>query len=105
MIDALLQGLGLKKTPLILGLIGSVIALKWIEAVGVWGRTCAVFIGCAAAQVGTPLALKFFEFHNEYEGGISFIIGLFSMSIIGAVMKAINQADLWALVKEWFSKK
>ena len=105
MIDALLQGLGLKKISLIFGLIGAVIALKWIEAVGAWGRACAVFIGCTTAQVGTPLALKFFEFHNEYEGGISFIIGLFSMSIIGAVMKAINQADLWALVKEWFSKK
>lgn len=105
MIDAILQGLGLKKAPLILGLIGSIIALKWIEAVGVWGRTCAVFIGCASAQVGTPLALHFFEFQPTYEGSVAFVIGLFSMSIIGAVMKAINNADLWALVKEWFNKK
>ena len=105
MIDALLQGLGLKKTPLILGLIGSIIALKWIEAVGVWGRTCAVFIGCATAQIGTHPTLKFFEYNNEYEALVAFLIGLFSMSIIGAIMKAINQADLWALVKEWFSKK
>lgn len=109
MIDALLQAAGLKKLTLIFGLIGAIAALKWVDAVGIYGRMFAVVTGCAIAQAITPVTLLFFQFNVEYEGGTAFVIGLFGMSIVGAIMKAINSANLWELVKDivssWFSKK
>lgn len=94
MLDSLLVALGLKKVALIAGFIGGVISLRFFEGLTPGGKAFTAFSGAAAANFLTPMTLAWFQLHPEsYEGGIGFVLGLFSMSLAAAVIKWLRETS------------
>lgn len=87
--DSFLTALGLSKSSVIGGLIGSVISLRFLSELNVWQRVISVFSGMIVAAYCTPLVVELLSLKPSTEGAIAFLIGLFGMSLVGAIEKAI----------------
>jgi hypothetical protein len=66
------------------------------------GFVVFVFTGVTCGYFLTMPALHYFHISPESAGGIGFLLGAFGGSMISAVLRAFNEADLWALVKSRF---
>ena len=104
--NELLAALGIKKLSiLIAGAAGSMLAI-WhnpglsriqICGIGIGGLLCSMYL--------TSPVLSFFKLSgDEYEHGVAFIVGLFGMSLIGAITEGLKKLDLAAIIKGRFGK-
>lgn len=100
MIDALLTWFGLQKASMIGGFFGAMVSLKFIEGLNIWQRGTTVFAGTFASAYVTPIVVEWLAISAKMEGGAAFLIGLFGMSMAGAVMKAIPEV-VEAARKKW----
>ena len=89
MIDALLSTLGLKKGALLGGVLGALISLKFIDGLNAYQRGTTVIAGAFAAAYSSPIVLETMDLKPTLEGGVAFLIGLFGMSLAGAIIKAM----------------
>lgn len=89
--DAILSALGLTKGSVIGGFIGSVISLRFLSELNWIQRIVAVFSGMFIAGYCAPIILNTLDLKPQLEGGIAFLVGLFGMSLAGAVEKAIPE--------------
>lgn len=82
------------------GLIGAVIAIPFHEELKTWkGRLFFVCTGVACAYFTTPLAISVYNIEPALAGGVGFLLGAFGGSLLAAGVRAINSADLIALIK------
>lgn len=86
-----------------IGAIGALVSLKYHPDVQL-KRDIILFIitGAAIAYFTTGLVGDFFSVKPERAGAIGFLLGAFGASLVSAAIRAINAADLWALVKSKF---
>ena len=87
--DAILAALGLTKGSVIGGFLGALISLKFIEGLNFWQRLTTVFAEMIVAAYSTPIAVELLELKPSTEGGVAFLIGLFGMSLVSAVIAAM----------------
>lgn len=80
------------KLPLIAGLAGGIVSLRFFEKLSAWGRIGTVLGAAATAHFATPIVGAFFEVAPHNEGGLGFLIGLFGMSIAAATFEVIPEA-------------
>lgn len=87
----------------IAGFFGSLVALPFQNDVK-GKRAIAAFImsGCATAHFLTVPVCVYLKIDQGSVGGIGFLLGAFGGAIIAAVLKAIEAADLWALIRSRF---
>lgn len=83
------------------GMLGSIAAIRF----GLDRRTASaillfVFTGATCAHYLTPIVSNYLSI--EAQGGISFLLGAFGGSFISAMIKTIQSADFWSLVKSRF---
>lgn len=88
---AFLEAIGLKWLTLIAGFLGAVVSLKFIDGLSVVQRVSTVVAGSAIAGYCTVLVVDLFGLSTKLDGPVAFLIGLFGMSIAGALMKAIPE--------------
>lgn len=99
-----LPALDTTKAVVIAGLVGSLLSLGFIDGMTKKQRVVAVCSGMVMAHYLAPLIA--FIFHEEnYQETIGFLVGLFGMSVVAALFRAIQNSDLWSLVKRRFSGK
>lgn len=92
MLNDLLSAVGLKKLPLIGGMLGALISLKLIDGISgwtLWQRCTTVGSGAVVAAYCSPLTVEVLALSNGSEGAVAFIGGLFGMSVAGAVIRAL----------------
>lgn len=77
------------KLPVVAGLFGGIVSLRFFDKLSMWGRIGTVFGAATAAHFATPFVAAFFEVAPHNEGGIGFLVGLFGMSIAAAAFEAI----------------
>lgn len=89
------------KPSFVAGVFGAVVSLKFLPDMhGAWERLCMVSSGALVAGYTAPIAVAFFDMKSQGgESSVTFLIGLFGMSIAAAVIKMIRDAALWDLVK------
>jgi hypothetical protein len=87
------------KMVIIAGFIGGILSMSFVDGMNKKQRAIAVFSGAVMAHYLAPLISYIFA-HNSYEETIGFLIGLFGVSITASIFKAIQESDLWALVRE-----
>lgn len=88
---AVLEALGLKYLTLAAGFIGALISLKFVEGLTLWQRASTVLAGAMVAAYCAPLTVEVLALSAQLEGAVSFLGGLFGMSIAGAAIKAIPE--------------
>lgn len=87
----------------IAGLFGALIAVPFQRDLKTArGIVVFVFTGSACAHYLTGLVGDYFSINPSSAGGIGFLLGAFGGSLIAAVMKAIETADLWGLIRSRF---
>lgn len=91
------------KAVIVAGLIGSLLSLAFIDHMGKRERIIAVISGMVMAHYLAPLIAFLFN-EDKYQETIGFLVGLFGMSVVAAVFRAIQKSDLWGLVKHRFGK-
>lgn len=106
MVEQLLTAIGLTKGATIGGFFGALVSLKFIEGLFWWQRIPTVFAGMMAAAYCTPLVMEMFTISVKTEAAIAFLIGVFGMSLMGAVVKALPELSTAAInyVKERWLK-
>lgn len=83
------------------GLFGSLLSLSFVDGMGRRQRTVAVISGMILAHYLAPLIS--YIFHEEtYTETIGFLVGLFGMSVVAAVFRAIQNSNIWALIMRRF---
>ena len=69
--------------------LGAVVSLKFIDGLNVWQRITTVICGTAIAYHSSQITMSVFALSPKIDGAVSFLIGLFGMSLAGAVMNAL----------------
>lgn len=86
----------------IVGMVGALASLRFHpdrkeRNLALW----FIATGAAIAYFTTNLVAEFFSIKLAHAGAVGFLLGAFGGSMFSAVMRAINAADLLALVKSW----
>ena len=86
-----LNNLGLNKVPVVAGLIGALVSLKWFPELRASEKVLTFLGGWGAAAFGTvPVVTYLAPPRPEvYYGGVGFVLGLLSMTVAAAVVTAI----------------
>lgn len=98
-IDAALAAVGLNKGALITGFIGSLLSFKFVVQLGAFGRGSTFLGGAFAAGLLSPLLVDWFSLKPTYIGGVGFVIGALSMSVLAAALQSIKNMDLMSFIK------
>ncbi len=86
----LLSAIGLKLATFVGGFIGAVVSLKFIDAgMNSWQKATTVLAGSVVAGYVTPVIVDTLGLSEKLEAGIAFLIGLFGMSLAGAIVTSI----------------
>lgn len=91
MLESILTALGLSKGATIGGFIGALVSLRFIENLTWKQRVPTVLGGMFAAAYVTPLVIDVVSLSPKLESAISFLIGVFGMSIAAACTKAMPE--------------
>lgn len=101
MLETIAQIIGVKKSAIIVGLISSVVSLKFVPYMAsIWQRLTMVGGGFCCAVFIAPGIAEAFEFKERTEHGIVFLVGLFGMSLCAALMQLITSGELWDFIKK-----
>lgn len=105
MLEGLAHVLGVKVQTLVASLLGALTSLLFSRG-AVWMRRLGLVAGgaCIAFYAAEP-AVMWLGIASRFESLAGFLIGLFGMSVVDAVMRAIGQADLWGLVRGWIERR
>jgi len=91
---------GAKAVSGLLGLLGAMVSLSilhvlsWRECIGI------LFSGTITAILFSQPIIDIVRAPPPLASGISFLIGTFGWSVLGAALNLIRKADLWGLVRE-----
>lgn len=98
-----LEAIGLKGITLVAGFFGAVVSLRFIDGLNAWSRITTVLAGTVAAAYCTPLAVEYLTLSPKLEGAVAFLAGLFGMSVVGSIIKALPE---WiaAARQKWLGK-
>lgn len=95
-----LNGYGL----LVSGTIGGVISLRFVAGMTAWQRISGVAAGCVMAHYLSPIIAALFEI-EPHTKAIAFLVGLFGLSVCGAIFDSIKHMDLWGLIQSRYGKE
>lgn len=88
---------------LLAGLIGAIVAFPFQKDLKSFSSLIIFFVtGAACAHYLTGLAAKFFEIEPSSAGGVGFLLGAFGGSLIAAVVRMLQTADIWSVIKSRF---
>jgi predicted Na+-dependent transporter len=91
------------RAVVIAGFLGSVLSLTFIDGMGKRQRVVAVISGMIMSHYLSPLIAYLFS-KGEYQDTIGFLIGLFGMSIVASVFRAIQNSDIWGLLRSRYGR-
>ncbi len=91
--------------PLIAGLAGSLLALRFAPGTSWLERATNVASGSACAAYLAPAAAEVFRLSSQpMMSCLAFALGLFGMSIVSALMIGLREIKVGEIVSGWISK-
>lgn len=94
MLDSICATLGINKTAFASGFLGGVFSLRWVPQVGTVGIVSTVSCAALVANYATTPIYQKLAIAGLHEGGVGLMIGLFSMSFLAAIFKALEEMEL-----------
>lgn len=92
--------------PLIAGLAGAVLGLRFAPGPGLLGRLTNVAAGAITAGYTAPAAAEIFALTSPAtQSALAFAIGMFGMSIAAAVMQALRELRLAEIISGWIGRR
>lgn len=85
---------------LLAGLAGAIVAIPFQKDLKSMASVIIFLVtGAACAHYLTGLAATFFDIEPSSAGGVGFLLGAFGGSLIAAVVRMLQTADLWSVIK------
>lgn len=85
------------------GLIGALLSIPLTPDVkAAKDRIILVASGTATAYYSAPLIIEYLHVKPSLGSSISFLIGVFGMSVVAAVLRSARDADIWGLIRSRF---
>ena len=85
------------------GFVGALVSMPFQKDVNsAKDKIVFVFSGSAYSYYLTGMVCDYFNTSQASAGGIGFLLGAFGGSLTAAILKAIESADIWSLVKKHF---
>ena len=97
----------LLQSPWTAGIVGSLVALRFVPGLTWFGRACNVAGGTACAGWLSPPLVEWLHTGGNPSllGGIAFLAGLFGLSVVAAVQEAIRTMALGDVIRGWISRR
>lgn len=96
---------GVKLGAFIAGFVGSVISLRFVSNVETWkGRVSLVASGAAISTFGAPGLGQWLDVTEKTATCLHFLMGVFGMSLLAAIMGAIRETQWAQALKSWITK-
>jgi len=93
----------------IIGASGAVASLTFIKDMTWPQKIAMVFFGTVMSVLFTEPVVTLVNMPAGLANGVAFLVGMFSMTIAGALIGMVRKADLWALVSEiirsWLARR
>ena len=81
------------------GIVGGIISMRFVKGMTKWERATGIVAGAVMAHyIASPIAFLFGV--GEYVETVGFLVGMFGMSICGALFDAIKKSDIWGLIEK-----
>lgn len=97
-----------KVWAVVLGGLGAALSLNSIQGLSRGQRVMTVLSGAVMAGVLSQPIISWVGFPDGFSDAVAFLVGMFGVSIAGAIIKMFKTADLWLLVSEivrsWFKR-
>lgn len=97
--DPLIHALGAKGVTILAGLAGAIVSLRYVKDLSPTRSAITVLSSAVLTTFVTPLATHIFGIPEVLSPGVSFLIGLCGLSLIGWVV-----SDPLAILKAWRGK-
>ena len=96
----------LARSPYAAGIAGSLVALKFAPG-STWGeRALNVLAGSLTAAYVSPALVEWLHISSPgLQSGLSFLLGLFGLSLAAAAVQAIRDTPLGQVITGWISRK
>lgn len=93
-------------TPLFFGVAGALIATKFAPGISWLERITNASSGAACAGLLTPAVGEMFKLSStSMLNGLAFVIGMFGMSIVAAIMQGLRDLKVADIITGWISRK
>lgn len=87
MLEHIATALGIKKSGVIApALIGALVAAIRASHLKPWERVTTFLVGFGMATYLTHPVLTWFKWEDGYEHGVAFVLGLFGMTVVEAIL-------------------
>ena len=105
MIEQLAAALGVKQAGLIAGFVGAVVSLRFVTEARTWpARITMALCGTLCAAYLTPALAEYLDASERVENGLAFALGLFGMTLAGAIVSAIRELKVAEQIATWFKR-
>lgn len=101
MFDWLASTLGVKSSQLLAGFLGALGSLHFLPKASRIFLCSMVINGAICAAYVTPAIAVYLDVGERLENGIAFTVGLFGMTLTGAVITAIRESKLAESISSW----
>lgn len=104
--DVLAGILGVKKTAIVVAFISAVCSLKFVPDMKTWTEKLLMTLsGFFFTVYVSPMIAEQFMFKERTEAGITFLLGLFGMSLAAAVITVISSGQLWEFIRSRYGRQ
>jgi hypothetical protein len=103
LIEQIAVALGVKSNGLLAGFFGALVstyfaAKSWTE------RLIMAFSGTLCAAYITPVIGEYFKASERQENGLAFAVGLFGMTLAGAIVQTVRETKFGEQLATWLKR-
>lgn len=93
-------------SPFAVGLVGSLVSLRFVPGKGWIERLSIVLAGAACAGFITPAAAEWWSVKSPaMQGAMAFMIGMFGLSLCAAGLQAVRDPAFVDTIKSWLPRR
>jgi hypothetical protein len=93
-------------TPLVAGLVGALVGLKFAPGINWSERTINILTGSACAGFVAPACGEIFKLTTpSMLSCLSFFLGMFGMSLAAAIMTGLRDVKVGEIIQSWLTRR
>jgi CDP-diglyceride synthetase len=105
MLEHISAVLGVKSSGLIAGFLGSLVSLRFVDGAKTWtGLVLMALAGTLTAAYIAPAITEYLGSSQRVEHALTFGIGMFGMTIAGAIVCAVRELKLADAIASWLKR-
>ncbi len=94
------------KHPLLAAVLGALVGLRFAPGISWAERAANVFCGLLLAAFIAPALVEWLRINSAgMQAGLSFVVGLFGLSLAAAILQGIRETRWAEIITGWISRR